>query len=102
MAKFIQIENDVVVELIVADSIEFCIANHGEGFWLEVDEAGVGWIYLNEINKVVPPKPYASWILNQETLRWDSPKPFPNKDLDTTFWKWEETAQDWVGYPLGG
>jgi hypothetical protein len=102
MPKFIKIENGVVIELIVADSVEFCIANHGEGSWSEVTEAGIGWIYLEDIDKVVPPKPYPSWILNEETLMWDSPKPFPDTDLDTTFWKWEESKGDWVGYPLGG
>lgn len=102
MKKFAKIEDNLVTNLIVANDVEFCISLYGEGFWLEVEEGGIGWQYVEKLNKVVPPQDYPSWLLNEETLRWYPPKPFPNKDLDTTYWKWEESAKDWVGYPLGG
>ena len=37
----------------------------------------IGYLYNEELNAFLPPKPYESWILNEETLQWESPVPRP-------------------------
>ena len=40
-------------------------------------QPGIGYFYNEELNAFIPPKPYESWILNEETLQWESPVPPP-------------------------
>jgi hypothetical protein len=55
--------------------------------------AGIGY-YFDEIrNAFIPPKPYNSWILDEETCRWQPPTPKPTDEL---FYNWIEETQNWV------
>lgn len=56
--------------------------------------AGSGYAYDEERDAFIPPKPFASWILNEETCQWDAPKPYPGDE--ETFYIWNETKKDWV------
>ena len=42
-------------------------------------------------------QPYPSWILNENTCRWEAPKPKPNRDglEENQIWSWNETNQTW-------
>ena len=40
---------------------------------LRVRYAGIGYIYNEELDAFVPPKPYTSWTLNNATADWVSP-----------------------------
>jgi hypothetical protein len=56
--------------------------------------ASRGYIYNEELDAFIPPKPYSKWILNEETVQWESPVPYPNDENNYT-WnddkiKWEE------------
>jgi hypothetical protein len=40
--------------------------------------AGIGYYYSDDLDAFIPPKPYESWILNQETCLWEAPTPYPS------------------------
>ena len=54
--------------------------------------ASKGYFYDQEKDAFIPPKPYASWTLNESTCRWDSPVAYPN---DENFYRWNETTKQW-------
>jgi hypothetical protein len=54
--------------------------------------AGVGYTYDETRNAFIPPKPYASWTLNESTCQWNPPTPHPD---DGKFYIWNETEQRW-------
>jgi hypothetical protein len=58
--------------------------------------AGLGYTYDEIIDGFVPPKPYASWLLNTTTGLWDPPVPYPN---DGKRYEWDEDTQSWVEIP---
>jgi hypothetical protein len=39
---------------------------------------GIGWTYDATRDAFIPPKPFASWLLNDETCLWDAPIPKPD------------------------
>jgi hypothetical protein len=53
--------------------------------------AGIGFTYDPERDAFIPPKPYNSWGLNEETCRWDAPVPYPG-DGFTYFWNESDLA----------
>jgi hypothetical protein len=56
--------------------------------------AGPGFTYDEELDAFIPPKPYPSWVLNEETGVWDAPTPpgeRPDWDHD-----WDEESLSWV------
>lgn len=54
--------------------------------------AGIGYSFDRERNAFIPPQPYASWTLNEDTCLWDSPIPKPN---DGKVYEWNEADQIW-------
>jgi len=54
--------------------------------------AGIGFTYDEALDAFIPPKPFDSWILDDETCQWNALKPYPT-DGFTYFWN-EETL-DW-------
>jgi hypothetical protein len=56
--------------------------------------AGIGYIYDENRDAFIPPKPFASWVLNEQTCLWDSPVPKP----DGESWSWDEQNQKWVAW----
>jgi hypothetical protein len=61
--------------------------------------AGPDWTYDKNKDAFVEPKPFNSWILNEDTCRWKSPVPYPN---DGKFYSWDESILNWVEivYPV--
>ena len=61
--------------------------------------AGIGYTYNADIDAFVPPKPYASWTLNNETAQWEAPTPMP-ADAGTgeppKMYSWDEATTSWV------
>lgn len=55
--------------------------------------AGIGFTYDAQRDAFIPPKPFESWVLNEETCRWEAPVPYPKGDL---MYRWDEAAGDWV------
>ena len=54
--------------------------------------AGIGFTYDSERDAFIAPKPYESWILNEETCRWDAPVPYPDDGQD---YVWNEEIVNW-------
>ena len=54
--------------------------------------AGVGYNYDQIRDAFIPPKPFASWTLNEETCVWDPPVVRPD---DGQRYSWNETTQQW-------
>jgi hypothetical protein len=59
---------------------------------LRKNYAGIGFTYDEERDAFIPPKPYESWILNEETALWEAPSIKPDCCLSV----WDEDLQDWV------
>jgi len=61
--------------------------------------AGLGYTYDAGRDAFIPPKPYASWLLNETTCLWESPVPYPT-DVGTEEnpkrYSWDEATTSWV------
>jgi hypothetical protein len=55
--------------------------------------AGIGYTYDSQRDAFIPPKPYASWVLNDDTCLWDAPVAMPN---DGKTYQWDEAAGAWT------
>lgn len=66
---------------------------HPEGRPLRKNYAGIGYSYDYVRDAFIPPKPYASWLLNEETCLWDAPIAYPT---DGKIYSWDENTQQWV------
>jgi len=55
--------------------------------------AGIGYTFDEARDAFIPPKPFASWVLNEDTCLWDAPVAMPN---DGGFYNWDEEAGNWV------
>jgi hypothetical protein len=54
--------------------------------------AGIGYSYDQARDAFIPPKPFNSWILNENTCRWEAPIPYPQ---DNNKYSWNEQNQSW-------
>lgn len=54
--------------------------------------AGIGYKYDLSLDAFIPPKPYNSWILDEETCTWQPPIPYPTDGL---IYIWNEDSQSW-------
>jgi len=115
MAHFAKIENNIVTQVIVisnedCNNLEFpeseiigksFISSLGiEGDWIQTSYnksfrknfASSNDIYNTDLDAFIDPKPYDSWILNEEICIWEAPIPEPedgNKHI------WDEENQTW-------
>ena len=55
--------------------------------------AGIGYTYDSGRDAFIPPKPYASWLLNEDTCLWDAPTPMPVEE--GKIFKWVEEDLNW-------
>ena len=115
MAHYAQLdENNVVTQVIVvADSdelmdgvfseargIEFC-QNLLGGNWkktsyngnIRKNYAGIGYTYDSGRDAFIPPKPFASWVLVEDTCQWSAPTAMPT---DGKMYSWNEATTSWV------
>lgn len=54
--------------------------------------AGIGYTYDEQRDAFIPPKPFASWVLNEDTCQWKAPVPMPT---DGQRYAWNETNLAW-------
>jgi hypothetical protein len=66
--------------------------HNNNGTPLRKNHAGIGYTYDEDRDAFIPPKPFNSWILNEDTCLWESPVPRPN---DRNEYKWNESEQNW-------
>ena len=110
MSHFAKVENGIVIEVLVIDqevidtgafgepslwvqtSYNTYGGQHPQGRPLRKNYAGVGFTYDAQRDAFVPPQPFLSWTLNDETCLWDAPAPYPAEGIHT----WDEATLSWV------
>lgn len=60
---------------------------------LRKNYAGAGYAYDKERDAFIPPKPFPSWTLNEDSCLWEAPVAKPT---DGKFYSWNEDSQSWV------
>ena len=112
MAHFAKVENGIVTQVIVAKSEwiqTFVDTSPGEwiqtsyntyggvhkngGTPLRKNYAGIGYTYDQQRDAFIPPKPYPSWILDEQSCLWEPPVAMPS---DGKMYRWDEDSQNWV------
>jgi hypothetical protein len=56
------------------------------------NHAGIGYIYDEDRDAFIPPKPFNSWVLNEQTCLWEAPVARPN---DGQKYSWNEQNKSW-------
>jgi len=122
MAHFAQLDtNNVVTQVIVVSNpdtstaqgeekesigIAFCERLLG-GTWVKTsyngnirkNYAGIGYTYDKDRDAFIPPKPYASWVLNETNCRWNAPVAMPSdagQGDPPKMYTWDENTVNWV------
>jgi len=54
--------------------------------------AGIGYQYDQQRDAFIAPKPFNSWILNEDTCRWEAPVAYPQ---DNNQYRWNESTLSW-------
>ena len=111
MAHFAKVVDSKVVQVIVAEPEFFnTFVDSSPGAWLQTsyrthggehpegrplrkNYAGIGYSYDAGRDAFIPPKPFASWTLNDTTCLWDAPVAMPT---DGKVYTWNEEAVNWV------
>lgn len=117
MAHFAELDaNNVVLRVVVVGNADTSDANGVEkehigaafceklfgGVWKQTSYngnmrkryAGIGYTFNAELDAFVPPKPFASWVLNNTTADWEAPVPMPVEEGKT--FTWNEETVSWV------
>ena len=116
MAHFAEIGLDVIVQrVVVVNNIELLDENGVEqesigkefcrnllgGTWIQTsfngairkNFAAVGYTYDASRDAFIPPKPYQSWVLDEQTCLWIAPVPVPGDDK---LYRWDEDSNTWI------
>lgn len=100
--NYAKVQDGVVTQVIVAEPEFFeKFVDSSPGEWIETSYtksirknfAGIGFSYSKELDAFIPPKPYPSWVLNEETFNWESPIPMPANNKN---YIWDEESQSWL------
>jgi hypothetical protein len=117
MAHFAELDqNNLVLRVLVTDNnapnegLNWLMKNFG-GTWVKTSYntwagqhklggtslrknfAGVGYTYDTSKDAFIPPKPFDSWVLNEETCLWEAPVPYPT---DGASYYWDEETISWA------
>ena len=111
MAHFAKVVDGKVTQVIVAEPEFFqTFVDSSPGEWIQTsyntrggvhtnggtplrkNYAGIGYSYDRQKDAFIPPKPYNSWTLNDDTCLWDPPVEYPN---DGKLYLWNETNLNW-------
>lgn len=123
MAHFAKVVNGIVTNVIVAEPEFFeTFVDTSPGEWIQTsyntkggvyykpnsntphedqskalrkNYASVGYAYDKERDAFIPPKPFSSWVLNEQTCQWDAPTPMPATQGNKKF-SWDENNKSWV------
>lgn len=111
MAHFAHIKDGIVDQVIVIDQETLNTGNwgnpsewvqtsyntqggqHPEGRPLRKNYAGIGYSYDAGRDAFIPPKPFTSWLLNEDTCLWAAPVAMPT---DGKMYTWDEETTSWV------
>jgi len=103
MSHFAKIDsNNIVTEVIVSEKNFINSGKVGDEFlWVQTsynnnfrkNYAGVGHSYDKTRDAFIPPKPFASWTLVEDTCQWEAPVTYPD---DGKMYQWNEATTNWV------
>ena len=117
MAHFAQIdENNIVTQVLVIEQDVVDTGLFGEprsfiqtsyntyggvhklgGTPLRKNYAGIGFTFDAIRDAFIPPKPFNSWLLNEDTCQWDAPVAKPTDDKRYT---WDEETLSWTEFTV--
>jgi len=60
---------------------------------LRKNYAGIGYTYDSTRDAFIPPKPFNSWLLNEDSCLWEAPVAMPS---DGKIYTWDENTLSWV------
>jgi hypothetical protein len=111
MSHFAKVVDGLVTQVIVAEPEFFqTFVDSSPGEWIQTsynthggqhrnggtplrkNYAGIGYSYDRTKDAFIPPKPYSSWVLNNDTCLWGAPTPMPTDDKT---YIWDETTTSW-------
>lgn len=111
MSHYAKVLNGIVQQVIVAEAEFFqTFVDTSPGDWIQTsyntyggqhrnggtqlrkNYAGIGYTYDRTKDAFIPPKPFPSWTLNEETCLWDAPTSMPTNGK---FYEWDETTTSW-------
>ena len=120
MAHFAKVINGIVTEVNVVDWETLNTAGHPWGdpsLWIQTsyntsggvhrlggtplrkNYAGIGYTYDSVRDAFIPPKPFPSWLLNEDTCQWGAPTPMPV--VEGKMYRWDEPTTSWVEVTQG-
>jgi hypothetical protein len=103
MSHWAKLDNNIVVEVLVGPNY----GDEGEAFfnalggtWVKTsynnnirkNYAGIGYTYDADRDAFIPPKPFNSWLLDEDTCQWKAPIEYP---IDGLMYEWDEELTDW-------
>jgi hypothetical protein len=108
MAHFAKVVNGIVEQVIMAeqefidsindDSCQWIQTSyntiggaHSDGRPMRKNFAGVGFTYDSERDAFIPPQPYPSWVLDEESCTYSAPVPRPAGKG----YSWNESSNSW-------
>lgn len=121
MAHFAKLNNNIVVDVIVVNNdvitndqgveseelgIVFLKSLFGEdSVWKQTsyngnirkNYAGIGYQYDSNMDAFIPPKPFNSWVLDENSCQWKAPIDKPDNE---NFYNWDEQSQTWIQYNI--
>ena len=83
-------ENGLVTNVVVGDGSE--VSTEFSRVCAEEDFVAIGFTYDETRDAFIPPQPYASWVLDEDTCLWVAPIAYPAEGDHV----WDEEAGDWV------
>jgi hypothetical protein len=101
MAYYAKIVDAKVINVITAEESFFdTFVDETAGTWIETkmdgsirkNYAGIGYTYDKTRDAFIPPQPFPSWALNEETCLWECPVAYPE---DGNIYNWNEETQTW-------
>tara|TARA_B100001094_G_scaffold93238_1_gene89120 strand:+ start:196 stop:513 length:318 start_codon:yes stop_codon:yes gene_type:complete len=101
MGYYAKIVDAKVVTVITAEKSFFDnFYDDTAGSWLETkidgsirkNYAGIGFSYDSTRDAFIPPQPYPSWTLDEDTCLWEAPTAHPD---DGKMYNWNETDKQW-------
>jgi hypothetical protein len=110
MAHYAKVVDGLVTNVIVAEPEFFdTFIDSSPGEWIQTSYntrggqhpnntplrknfAGIGFTYDKTLDAFIPPKPYASWTLDEETGLWNAPIAYPE---DENRYTWNEDTLSW-------
>ena len=112
MAHYAKVSNSLVTQVIVAEPEFFdTFVDSSPGEWIQTSYntlggihelggtplrknfAGIGGTYDATRDAFIPPKPYPSWTLVEDTCLWTAPTVHPDDDK---MYEWDEDTTSWV------